>query len=287
MDNSSLISALIAVQPIDQTAADWIEDKLHLIASSQSSKDFYIAFSSVYRYVPKQPVVLEAGLEQQIKKVYPPFKASSWSADQLCRIAFVLALKPENNRVYLENLFTTADVNELVALYKSLYFLNNAEDFTTRAAEGVRTNMTSVFDAIALENPFPARFLDEEAWNQMVLKAIFMQRPVYKIYEVDSRKNPKLAKILADYAHERWAAGRMVSPELWRMVGGFVDQTIFNDLTSVVEKGSPTEQKAAAKALEESNFAPAIGWLQERNIKTDEISWDDIGRAAQETDPHH
>src|SRR5690606_25927244 len=141
-----------------------------------------IAFSSVYRYVPKQPVILEAALENQIKKVYPPFSAYSWSADQLCRLAFVLALTPENNRTYLENLFTTADVNELVVLYKSLYFLKNAEDFTARAAEGVRTNMTSVFDAVALENPFPAKFLNEEAWNQMVLKAIFLQRPVYKIY---------------------------------------------------------------------------------------------------------
>ena len=57
--------------------------------------------------------------------------------------------------------------------------------------------------------------------------------------------------MLVDYAHERWAAGRTVSPELWRCVGPFASKTDVADLIKVLREGSDLEQKAAALALAE------------------------------------
>lgn len=281
MDNLNLIIDLLASQEIDEGALQWVNDKLQQVKNGQSSKDFYIAFSSAYRYVPKDPVKISPAMQQKLEKIYPAFEVSGWTADQLCRLAFMLALNPENNKPLLENLFTTAEVNELIVLYKSLYFLENAAEFSARAAEGIRTNMTSVFDAIALHNPFPHKYLNEEAWNQMVLKAIFMQRPVYKIYGIDERSNASLAAILLDFAHERWAAGRAVSPELWRMTTKFMNEEVFTELKKVVETGAPVESHAAIKTLSESGYAPAIAWLESRNINKEDKSWDEIGRLAE------
>ena len=82
------------------------------------------------------------------------------------------------------------------------------DELTARAAEGIRTNITDVFNAVALRNPFPADFFDDDAWNQVILKTLFVGSPVYLIQGVDKRRNEPLARMLVEYAHERWSAGR-------------------------------------------------------------------------------
>ena len=51
--------------------------------------------------------------------------------------------------------------------------------------------------------------------------------------------------MLGDYAHERWAAGRPVSPELWRCVGPFASGALLDDLARVLDSGTPPERAAA------------------------------------------
>lgn len=47
-------------------------------------------------------------------------------------------------------------------------------DIEPWVGEGLRTNMRSVFEAIAHENPYPMHYLDTHRWNHMVLKALFV-----------------------------------------------------------------------------------------------------------------
>jgi hypothetical protein len=107
--------------------------------------------------------------------------------------------------------------------------------------------MKNVFEAIAHRNPYPSEQFSEPAWNQMVLKALFVGSPLWPIAGLDRRGNPELARMLCDYAHERWSAGRPVSPELWRCVGPHATGTMLQDLERVLKKG--TEQERAAVAL--------------------------------------
>jgi hypothetical protein len=142
--------------------------------------------------------------------------------------------------------------------------------------EGIRTNMVAVFDAIALGNPFGSKYLPVDAWNQMVLKAIFMGRPLYKIIDLDSRKNEKLALIAHDYIHERWSAGRVVTPEIWRLVVGFVTPEIAQDLVSAVHNGDELTKRAAFKTIKKSSFYHENEMPNEALFYKN-ISWNAIG----------
>jgi hypothetical protein len=109
--------------------------------------------------------------------------------------------------------------------------------------------MKNVFEAIAHRNPYPSEQFPEAAWNQMVLKALFVGSPLWPIMGLDRRGNAELARMLCDYAHERWSAGRPVSPELWRCVGPHASGTMLQDLERVLKKGTEQERSAVALSL--------------------------------------
>lgn len=124
----------------------------------------------------------------------------------------------------LDRLFGAADLAELVCLYQALPLLPCPERLAARAAEGVRSNMLPVFKAVALGNAYPAGWLGEGAWNQMILKAVFTGCPLRDVLGLDQRANLALARMLMDYARERQAAGRSVPADLWRPIGPFADR---------------------------------------------------------------
>jgi hypothetical protein len=150
-----------------------------------------------------------------------------------------------------------------------------------RAAEGVRSNMKAVFEAVAHRNPYPREELPEGAWNQMVLKALFVGSALHPIQGLDERSNPTLMRMLCDYAHERWAATRPVSPELWRGVGRHADEAALADLKRVMGTGTTPERQAAALALADCP-APAARKLLEsdaglaRAVASGTVTWESI-----------
>ena len=52
-----------------------------------------------------------------------------------------------------------ADIGELVAFYRGLPLYPDQPRYALRAAEGVRSNMRVVFEAVAHRNPYPAEQL--------------------------------------------------------------------------------------------------------------------------------
>ncbi|MBB4080664.1 hypothetical protein GGR28_003299 [Lewinella aquimaris] len=243
----------------------WLESKLSTLNQDFKPRSFYLAFGACPRFVGKDEMTFSESALSGLNVAYPNFSATDWTTDQLARILLMTSLPTETNNKVLDNLFATADYRELIALYKGLYFLKNAADFVPRTREGLRTNMVGVFDAIALENPYPARYLSEDAWNHMVLKAMFMDRPMYRIYRIEERKNAKLADIFLDYAEERRSAHRPVSPELWRFIDGFLSSRARAALELTAKEGTPLEKSAAHKALHPNAESP---------------SWNEIGRQA-------
>ncbi len=84
--------------------------------------------------------------------------------------------------------------------------------------------------------------------------------------------------MLSDYAHERWAAGRTVNPQLWRGMGSFTEGQMLADLEKVLREGKLFEQQAAAlacvggspQAQELLNIVPTI----KQEIEQGQLTWD-------------
>jgi hypothetical protein len=178
----------------------------------------------------------------------------------------------------IENLFLNAEMSELVALYSSLPVLAYAEAWKKRCAEGIRSNIGQVLESIICSNPYPSEQLDEAAWNQLVLKAIFTDKPLLEITGLEKRHNKNLAQSLIDYAHERWAAHRDVNPLLWMFVSPFIHSGNFSDIQRVLDSEDPRERQAAALACYGSGYKEAKQMVEQdqqltRSIEKGEVSW--------------
>ena len=134
-------------------------------------------------------------------------------------------------------------------------------------------------------NPYPSENLSEAAWNQLVLKAFFTEKPIHKIIGLDRRANQELANILSDYAHERWAAFRTVNPQLWRCVGPFIIERILPDIERLLHSENRVDREAAALACWDSRL-PAAKEILDKNaelkaaIVSGELTWNTVAEKS-------
>jgi len=265
----------------------WLEKSASRIQASAKDADLYMAVSLVTRKVGKADLDLSDADLSVANTTRAGWDPRGWSADQAARVLLVLALEKDPQRLArcLDQLCNTADVSELAAFYRGLPLYPDQPRYLARTTEGLRTNMKSVFEAIAHRNPYPSEQFPEGAWNQMVLKTLFVGSQLWPIAGLDRRANPELARMLSDYAHERWSAGRPVSPELWRCVGPHASGALLKDLERVLKQGTEPERKAAALALGASPD-PAAAGLLERDpvlaaaVASGAITWVRLAAAA-------
>lgn len=252
----------------------WLEEKRALNT----------AFVLLPRKTGKAIINITAHQSKQIDAIIPGFSVDGWSIDRLGRAYLLLNLDVSDQKEYfrvIESLFLAAEIGELVALYSTLPLLAYPEIWVKRCSEGIRSNIGSVLEAIMYHNPYPAQNLDQSAWNQLVLKAFFTDKDINKIIGIDTRANKELAYILSDYAHERWAAKREVNPKLWRAVGKFIDDKLFEDIKRLFDDGTLVDRKAGALAISASNYQPAKALLNKypelvTAIANKNLSWDTL-----------
>lgn len=271
-------------------AVAWLQDRIAEQVDRFSKRPFYYAFSGVSRHFPKRgEITIAPELAGALRAEIPGFTVEHWDQFRLARVLLLLALAGEEKAEFLETieaLLNTADLREQAAIYSAFPLLPHQEALVESAVDGLRSNIVDVFDAIALNNPFPASHFTDAAWNQMVLKAIFIGRPLYRIAGLDSRRNAELAAATSYLAHERWAAGRRIPAEAWRNCVGFVEDTIVADLRHLLETGEPTDRAAAALVLTEDGDPRLValrGRLEEEigAIGAGTLTWDRLGESLE------
>lgn len=261
----------------------WLDDQLERIRHSADLRTLSIAIGLTPRKLGKADLNLTAEDQIWADRSRTGWDPRGWSVAEAGRV-FILIAASQTERLFAARfgeLCRAAEVGELVAFYKGLPLYRGQEELVDQAREGLRTNMRAVFEAVAHNSPFARERLGKDPWNQMVLKALFVESALHPIQGLDERANPELASIMCDYAHERWSAGRCVSPELWRCVGPHADEKMLSDINKILQDGSDIERRAAALALA-SNRRPDAARLLARDreltdlIERGQLSWGGI-----------
>lgn len=206
-------------------ALKWLRDRREQLETRFSENFFYTTFSQVVRHTGKVPLKATAAEQAEAYDVHSGWSLKDWTIDQAARTLLLLGLKPgaQSQQVIL-SLHQTADLGEHLALIRSLFLLPDAKDLIHIAREAIRSNTGDMFAAISQRNPYPALHCDEIAWNQMVVKCLFVDLPLHSIHGFDKRLNPELSRIVVGLAQERRSAGRALSPEAWLCVAPFADE---------------------------------------------------------------
>ncbi len=165
------------------------------------------------------PTADERGRAHEVLEGWNPER---WTLVDAARALLVLARRDVSTPAgvaALEDCFAYSDVGELCSLHRVLCLLPDPARFTARAGEGCRSSMRVVYEAAACDTPLPLRHFDDLAWRQLVIKAVFVGAPLWRVYGLDTRLDAELARMALDLVEERRAAGRRIQPELWLCIG--------------------------------------------------------------------
>ncbi|MBU3823087.1 EboA domain-containing protein [Flavobacteriaceae bacterium XHP0103] len=261
--------------------AEWLESKLVEIVKNKSVKDLYLTYSLINSKVSSDKDLTYPSDVSEIISYLKNHKANQLQLGRVYMLVKVLESDEAFFTPKISNIIQVADTAELETFLKYLVLLPNPDAYKNTAVDTLRTNITPIFDAISLNNPYPSIYFNKSQWNQMYLKAAFMQRDLSLIMDIDKKANKQLARIISDFAHERWAASRDVDPLFWRPVSQFIDNALLNDMKKLFESSNENERIAAALCCSASEDTEAKALLNnypelKQKIDQQEISWETI-----------
>jgi hypothetical protein len=268
MERSALLSEVFAGILKDNVPTElfnWFDEKRELITNENSAAQLNLTFATVPRKTGRQPITVAEVQQDKLKQVHPAYQVNHWTIDRLARVWILLQVPSADKDNYfrkLEALFKTGEMNELVALYSALPGFYFPEEWQSRCATGIRSNIDTVLQALMYYNPYPVTYLAQPAWNQLVLKAFFTDKDVNRIIGLEERANRELASILIDYANERRSAHRAVNPQLWRLVANYIDESNIGSIEGALHSTDETEKKGAALACQLSQNIQAKQLLE-------------------------
>lgn len=214
-------------------AGVWIKQVIENVAEYSDPMRLSINIASVPKQICNDNcLILYEDDVDRAHSVCRGWQPEKWSLVEAIRILFNLVVirKMDNMEYILSQAYQLPELNEQVAFLKGLPLYGKTEFFLNHAREAIRSNIRSLFAAVALFNPFPADNFSENEWNNMILKAISWNYPLRDIYNVAVRDNAALVVMLHEYAQEQIGAKRPVSKDLWKYVNSHLDEGKLSEL---------------------------------------------------------
>lgn len=152
----------------------------------------------------------------------------------------------------VQSYYQQGDEAEVAAITRGLILLPNCQEFKSYAIEVGRTNSKPLFSAIAHNTPYPAKFYSEPEFNQLVLKALFMDIGIEPILGLLDRSSLDLSRMCEDYIKERIAADRSIPSDIWLALEPFASPYGYSLLIQQLKNSNPEHRYYALKALKQS-----------------------------------
>lgn len=268
----------------DAAGLAWFRAAIDKVVHAAGDRALGTAIGLAPRRLGRADLALTPADAARAAALRPGFDPRDWSIDQLARVALMAASHDGDAAAFaarFDGFCATAELNELIALARGLAVYPGARLLEPRAREAVRSGMKPVFEAVAHRNPYPREVFAEDPWNHMVVKALFIGASLWPIQGLDERANPHLARMLVDFAHERWAAGRTVSPELWRCVAPHADAQGIAALRQAFDSGGDKDRLAVALAVERTQaaaFLPFRDEIEKLHVRLadEKVAWCDL-----------
>lgn len=181
---------------------------------------FHVAFAAAGRRLGR--AAIGPGDADRLRCAGVPWSPDS-GVDECGRAGLVLAalgaLAPGRHVALVRDLIRRGEVRERHAVLRVLAGAPDPARFVDVAVDTCRSNVSSVFEAIACDNAYPVAHFPDPALHQMVLKALFTSVPLSRIVNLQSRITAELRRMVDAFASERRAAGRSVPDDVGLVSG--------------------------------------------------------------------
>jgi hypothetical protein len=240
-------------------AVPWLEEAIERVRRDRAA--LATVFPAVGRHIGRQPL-------RSVSQSIDSSDVHEWTVDDAGRALLLVAAGP-GVWAGLDELYRFGDAAERRGILRALHLLPPADgdhsggDLGLRLVDdAVRTNDPRLL-AAAL-GPYALGRMNDDAFNQAVLKCVFVGVPLDGIDGLHGRATPELARMLAAYARERVAAGRDVPADVWPLIEAHPPHdelaAIEAELTHPVE----SRRQAAAAALAQRSGARRLSGASTR-----------------------
>jgi hypothetical protein len=208
---------LTVLRSADSKIGDWFNARLAVLTDGYDREVFLAAYAGAGRRLRAFAVDADSD-DLSAARALGVGSLSEWGLDRFARCVMlsvaVEAAAGDERAGIVDEVFRVGDNAEREALLAGLLLLSEPGQFLSTAVEACRSNVETVFSALACENAYPSVYFPDANFNQMVMKAVFIGIPLVRVVGLVDRRNDELARMARNYASERSAAGRFVSDDL-------------------------------------------------------------------------
>jgi hypothetical protein len=226
-------------------AARWLADRCAEAAAGASADSASAGVRAVLRAFPAVGRRLGRG---PLRPGADPADVHAWTVDDAARVRLLRAAAAATGpgpalADLLQRLYAHGDAAERRAVLRALDVLPVAEDGLPLLRDALRTNDIRLV-AAAAGGAYAARVLPAADLEQAVLKCLFVGVPLAGLAALPDRVTPGLARMVADFARERVAAGRSVPVDTWLVLARHPEALLAAGLPE--ESRSPQPERRAA-----------------------------------------